>query len=188
MTTWLIVIGCILLLFLFLYFIADIQTNAIYYGDSVKVIIYVYKLKILSKKFSIKKDAKKEILEDNDESVFKKIAKIKKYLEEHHEDFKIIARLANRTVTVKTYNVLMDVGVGNSVFTGIAVGGINAIFTAIRAIIDEHITVEENPTVKISPAKGEKKLDITGNVIVKYKISKLVKLARVARKLLKSEE
>jgi len=183
----LIIIGVILLILLFLYFIADIQTNAIYYGDSVKVIIYIYKLKVFSKKFPIKKKEKLEEPDDN-EGIFKKIAKIKEYIEKHHEDFKIIARLANRTIKVRTYNVLMDVGVGNSVFTGIAVGGINAIFTGIRAIIDEHITVEETPTVKISPAKGEKKLDITGNVIVEYKIFKLVRLARVARQLLKSEE
>ena len=185
--TWLIVFGCIVLLLLFLYYVADIQTNLIYYGDNIKLIIYIYKLKVFSKKIPIKKDKKEEKEKDN-ESIFKKIANIKEYLEKHHEDFQIIARLANRTITVKTYNVLMDVGVGNSVFTGIAVGGINAIFTGIRAIIDEHITVEEAPTVKISPAKGEKKLDITGNVIVKYKIFKLVKLGRVARKLLKSED
>ncbi|WP_461246246.1 DUF2953 domain-containing protein [Treponema sp. R6D11] len=166
-------VGIFILILIFIYYIADFQTNAIYYGDTAKIIVYIYNKKIFSKEFPI---AKK--VEENKESILNKIKTIKNFFEDNHENIQILSRLAGRTIKVKTYGIMIDIGVGSSVFTGLATGGIHAILSIINHIVDRYIDVEEAPTIRVTPYNTEKKLDICANIIVKCKVNKLVKLMR----------
>jgi len=164
-----------------IYFVFMFQTNIAYVNGDVFVTVYIYNIKVFRKKLDIKVEDNGD---DDDEPITKKIEKIKKYLQENFENIKIVLCKANQTITARTYSIIVNVGAGNNMMTGIAIGSVHAVVTIVQGLISEHIEIKEMPTVKVNPIMTEKKLDISGNVIVEYKIYKLMKLIKTAKKLL----
>jgi len=144
--------------------------------------VYFYRLKIfaIEKKITPKKWPKKEKPEFD--SLMSEFKKWTKRFNDSKKDLAELLKLAQKKIRIQAYSVIMDIGLGNAAATGIICGAASAFISLITSFIGHYIDIEEHTQTIVNP-KSDKVFDISGNIIVNFKIVGLLQLFLAIRKL-----
>jgi hypothetical protein len=156
--------------------------NVGYFDKKMYFAAYIYKIKVFAfhKKISKKTKAKKTMEYTH---VMEFINKTTKEFKSKKAMFDESLRLINRKIRVKSYSVFIDVGVGNPALTGIACGAASALLGLIGGFIGNILTIEEKCEMVVHPQHNKIMFDIGGNVVIKFRVVKLLKLWSELRKI-----
>jgi len=146
--------------------------------------VYFYRLKIFSmnKKLKFKDKEKKERPKIEFDSLMSEFKKWTGWFNSSKKELASLLKLAQKKIRIQTYSIIMDIGVGNAATTGIICGAASAFISLITSFIGHYIDIEEHTQIIVNP-KSDKVFDISGNIIVNFKIVGLLQLFLAARKL-----
>jgi len=172
---------CFVLILAIIISLLKIRLNIGYFEKKMYLAIYFYDLKIFSMHRSIDKKEKEEQGKIEFQALMDNFKKWTKVFKENKEDIGVILKLASKKIRIQTYSIIMDIGVGNAATTGIICGAASAFIGLITAFIGNYIDIDERTSTIVNP-KSDKVFDISGNIIINFRIIELLELAWQASK------
>jgi hypothetical protein len=149
--------------------------NLGYIHDKAFINVYLGRLKIFGKTFDVSKKITKPKPEFKD--IIKAFKNIEDKIKLKIADIRDILERVRGDIDIKSYSVLVDVGVGNSALTGIATGTIYATIGLVKAIIGNIFDVG-NPNIIVTPRYDKKIFDISAGIVIKARLCKVHKTAK----------
>ena len=175
------IIGILLFLTLIISFLR-IRINAGYLEKKLYLAVYFYRLKVFATHREIK-HKNKEVHEKYEfDGAMDSFKVWTKWFKENKKELGELLKLAQKKVRIQTYSVIMDIGVGNAAATGIVCGAASAFIGLIAGFIGSYIDIEEHTSTIVNP-KSDKVFDISGNIIINFKIVGLWQVWRRAKKM-----
>jgi len=178
------ILGILLFLALIISFL-KIRINAGYLEKKLYLAVYFYRLKIFAMHKAVGA-TRGHPQSDHEKPEFDGLMDNFKYwtkwFKENKKKLGELLTLAQKKVRIQTYSVIMDIGVGNAAMTGIVCGAASTFISLITAFIGNYIEIEEHTSTIINP-KSDKIFDLSGNIIINFKVVGLVQVYWKAKKL-----
>lgn len=150
--------------------------NRLYFG------LYLYRLKIFTFQKNIS-DFETPDAEVNYESTMGRIKFFGNKFQENKNVINDILNLLNKNVEVQNFSIFVDIGVGNAALTGIVCGAAYALLGLVRGFITSIIAVQETCELLVTPRHNKFVFDISGNVVIDFRVVNLFKMYRGIKKL-----
>ena len=175
------IIGILLFLALIISFLR-IRINIGYLEKKQYLAIYFYRLKIFAMHKEIKQKKQKEDEKPEFDGLMDNFKYWTKWFKDNKEKLGELLTLAQKKVRIQTYSVIMDIGVGNAAMTGIVCGAASAFISLIAAFVGNYIDIEEHTSTIVNP-KSDKIFDLSGNIIINFKVVGLLQVWHKAKQL-----
>lgn len=172
------VLAFLFVLALFVLF-ATFTLNVGYLEKKLYIAVYIFKIKVFS---SHKEPKEKGDRKDEDKKDYKErleeISRWKDIFESKKSKIKRLLDMARERIDVKTYSIFFDIGVGNAMATGLACGAASAFLGMLQKFIDDILEIYNNSHVRVTPVYNKYLFDIGCNVVINFKVVRLLKLRR----------